>query len=46
MFGQSPGELHDIGLAHRIGYRYAFLFREIMVKLADTVEIAVDRLGL
>jgi hypothetical protein len=46
MFGKPPRQFHDIRFLHRVDDLDTLLVGKVMVKLTDTIEIAVDRLGL
>ena len=43
--GKGPGHLLMMILFHRVGKRQPFLFPEVMIELADAVQVAVHRLG-
>jgi hypothetical protein len=44
MFGKPPGELHDIRFLYRVDDRYSLFFAEIVIKLANRIQITVDGL--
>jgi hypothetical protein len=44
MFGKPPGKLHGIWLLHRVDDPDSLFWAQVVVKLADAIEITVDGL--